>query len=32
MSFDFRAREFAVMTGTALGGGIDFARPDFRAI
>jgi len=29
LSFDFRAREFAVMTGTALGGGIDIARPDF---
>src|SRR3954447_5636506 len=30
MSFDFRAREFAVMTGTALGGGIDIANPDFK--
>jgi len=30
MSFDFRAREFAVMTGTALGGGIDVARPAFK--
>ena len=29
LSFDFRAREFAVMTGTALGGGVDIARPDF---
>jgi outer membrane protein assembly factor BamA len=29
MSFDFRAREFAVMTGTAVGGGIDYASPDF---
>ena len=29
VSFDFRAREFAVMTGTSLGGGIDLARPDF---
>jgi outer membrane protein insertion porin family len=29
MSFDFRAREFAVMTGTSLGGGIDYAQPDF---
>src|SRR5262245_24843345 len=31
ISFDFRSREFAVMTGTALGGGIDVARPDFRS-
>jgi outer membrane protein insertion porin family len=30
MSFDFRAREFAVMTGTALGGGLDIANPDFK--
>jgi hypothetical protein len=30
LSFDFRAREFAVMTGTALGGGFDLATPDFR--
>ena len=29
MSFDFRAREFAVMTGTSLGGGFDCAQPDF---
>ena len=29
MSFDFRAREFAVMTGTSLGGGFDYAQPDF---
>src|SRR6185369_2014709 len=29
VSFDFRAREFAVMTGTSLGGGLDVARPDF---
>jgi outer membrane protein assembly factor BamA len=29
ISFDFRAREFAVMTGTALGGGIDLASPSF---
>ena len=29
VSFDFRAREFAVMTGTTLGGGVDIARPDF---
>ena len=29
MSFDFRAREFAVMTGTSLGGGFDWAQPDF---
>jgi outer membrane protein insertion porin family len=31
LSFDFRAREFAVMTGTALGGSVDIARPDFRS-
>jgi len=30
LSFDFRAREFAVMTGTALGGGIDYASPSFK--
>src|SRR4051812_30015299 len=30
LSFDFRAREFAVMTGTALGGGIDIGNPDFK--
>ncbi|HEY7374933.1 MAG TPA: BamA/TamA family outer membrane protein [Polyangia bacterium] len=30
LSFDFRAREFAVMTGTSLGGGFDLATPDFR--
>jgi outer membrane protein insertion porin family len=29
LNIDFRAREFAVMTGTVLGGGIDFATPDF---
>jgi outer membrane protein assembly factor BamA len=29
MSLDFRAREFAVMTGTSLGGGFDYAQPDF---
>ncbi len=29
VSFDFRAREFAVMTGTTLGGGVEIARPDF---
>jgi outer membrane protein assembly factor BamA len=29
LSFDFRAREHSVMTGTALGGGIDFGRPGF---
>src|SRR3954447_11526277 len=29
MSFDFRAREFAVMTGTSLGGGFDWAQPGF---
>jgi outer membrane protein insertion porin family len=29
LSFDFRAREFAVMTGTSLGGGIDYATSDF---
>jgi outer membrane protein assembly factor BamA len=30
LSFDFRAREFAVMTGTALGGGIDYATTAFK--
>jgi outer membrane protein insertion porin family len=29
IAFDFRAREFAVMTGGSLGGSIDFASPDF---
>jgi outer membrane protein insertion porin family len=29
LSFDFRAREFAVMTGTALGGWFDLAKPGF---
>jgi outer membrane protein assembly factor BamA len=29
LSLDFRAREFAVMTGTALSFGFDLARPDF---
>jgi outer membrane protein assembly factor BamA len=29
LSFDFRAREFAVMTGTALGASIDLASPSF---
>ena len=29
LNLDFRAREFSVMTGTVLGGGIDIARPDF---
>ncbi len=29
LSFDFRAREFAVMTGTALGVGLDVASPSF---
>ena len=30
MSLDFRAREFAVMTGSALGAGLDIARPAFK--
>jgi outer membrane protein assembly factor BamA len=30
LSFDFRAREHAVMTGTALGGSMDVARPVFK--
>jgi len=30
VSLDFRAREFAVMTGTALGGGFDLGSPDFK--
>jgi len=29
LSFDFRAREFAVMTGTAVSGGFDLASPSF---
>jgi outer membrane protein assembly factor BamA len=29
LSLDFRAREFAVMTGTGLGVGFDYAQPDF---
>ena len=29
LSFDFRAREFAVMTGSALGGSFDLAGPGF---
>ena len=28
LSFDFRAREFAVMTGAALSGSLDYATPD----
>jgi outer membrane protein insertion porin family len=31
VSFDFRAREFAVMTGTALGGSFDYAQPAFKS-
>jgi outer membrane protein insertion porin family len=31
MQFDFRAREFAVMTGTIFGGGIDIANPTFKS-
>jgi outer membrane protein assembly factor BamA len=30
LSLDFRAREFAVMTGTSLGGSFDLASPDFK--
>ncbi len=29
LSFDFRAREFAVMTGAALSGALDYASPTF---
>jgi outer membrane protein assembly factor BamA len=29
LSFDFRAREFAVMTGTAVSAGVDLASPSF---
>jgi outer membrane protein insertion porin family len=29
LAFDFRAREFAVMTGQALSGGLDYASPTF---
>ena len=29
LSFDFRAREFAVMTGEALSGALDYASPTF---
>jgi outer membrane protein assembly factor BamA len=29
LSFDFRAREFAVMTGQALSGSLDYAGPSF---
>jgi outer membrane protein assembly factor BamA len=29
LGFDFRAREFAVMTGTSFGGGFDLASPSF---
>jgi outer membrane protein assembly factor BamA len=29
LSFDFRAREFAVMTGAALSGSFDYATPSF---
>jgi outer membrane protein assembly factor BamA len=29
LSFDFRAREFAVMTGQALSGALDYASPTF---
>jgi hypothetical protein len=29
LSFDFRAREFAVMTGTAVSGGVDMASSSF---
>jgi outer membrane protein insertion porin family len=31
LSFDFRAREFAVMTGAALTGYIDYASPTFKS-
>jgi outer membrane protein assembly factor BamA len=29
LSFDFRAREFSVMTGQALSGGVDYGAPGF---
>jgi outer membrane protein assembly factor BamA len=31
LQFDFRSREFAVMTGTAFGGSIDIANPTFKS-
>jgi hypothetical protein len=31
LSFDFRAREFSVMTGTALSGAFDYASPGFKS-
>jgi outer membrane protein assembly factor BamA len=31
LTFDFRAREFAVMHGTALSAGLDYASPDFKS-
>jgi outer membrane protein insertion porin family len=31
LTFDFRAREFAVMRGTALSAALDYASPDFKS-
>jgi hypothetical protein len=31
LTFDFRAREFAVMHGTALSAALDYASPDFKS-
>jgi outer membrane protein assembly factor BamA len=31
VTFDFRAREFSVMTGSALGGSLDVANPGFKS-
>ncbi|HVR63315.1 MAG TPA: BamA/TamA family outer membrane protein, partial [Polyangia bacterium] len=31
VTFDFRAREFAVMTGSALGGSLDISSPAFKS-
>jgi outer membrane protein insertion porin family len=31
LQFDFRAREFAVMHGTALSAAVDYASPDFKS-
>jgi hypothetical protein len=31
LTFDFRAREFAVMHGTALSAALDYATPDFKS-
>jgi outer membrane protein assembly factor BamA len=31
LTFDFRAREFAIMHGTALSAGLEYASPDFKS-